>query len=308
MIKYKTIFAYCMAIMYLSMHFIVSFTSIDTNIKRDNVKILNFKSKKLLNYDENVLINKLKTQSHIRLEIKPQGLRIDGVSQHKKYNLKNTTQKYYSQIQQDKIVSSLLNISNGLFVEAGAYDGETHSNTLYLERFKNWTGLLIEPSMENYKILLSKNRKAYSINSCLSSGNKSRRSRFIEAGPFGVTTNQTTTTDSYNVLCHPLEKILDYFFKEIKRNDRIIDYMSLDIEGNEKSVLESFNWSKYKFKLLTIEYNQNVNFYNWVKKYLDQFGYVEIVVDDVWYQDVYLAHSSFFNNFNLTKVSDYILV
>jgi FkbM family methyltransferase len=34
---------------------------------------------------------------------------------------------------------------NGIFVEAGANDGYRKSNTYYLERFRGWTGVLIEP-------------------------------------------------------------------------------------------------------------------------------------------------------------------
>ena len=33
---------------------------------------------------------------------------------------------------------------HGFFVEIGAYDGETGSNTLFLEKHKSWDGLLIE--------------------------------------------------------------------------------------------------------------------------------------------------------------------
>lgn len=33
----------------------------------------------------------------------------------------------------------------GLFVEAGANDGQTQSNTLYFERYLGWSGLLVEP-------------------------------------------------------------------------------------------------------------------------------------------------------------------
>jgi hypothetical protein len=31
----------------------------------------------------------------------------------------------------------------GFFVEAGAFDGELYSNTLYLEMKKSWTGILV---------------------------------------------------------------------------------------------------------------------------------------------------------------------
>src|SRR3954451_1905594 len=32
----------------------------------------------------------------------------------------------------------------GVFVEAGAYDGFTQSNTYWLERFRGWSGVLVE--------------------------------------------------------------------------------------------------------------------------------------------------------------------
>ena len=34
---------------------------------------------------------------------------------------------------------------HGIFVEAGANDGVSQSNTLYFERYLNWRGLLVEP-------------------------------------------------------------------------------------------------------------------------------------------------------------------
>jgi len=41
----------------------------------------------------------------------------------------------------DHILSSK---RNGFFVEIGAYDGELHSNSLFLERVRGWRGLLVE--------------------------------------------------------------------------------------------------------------------------------------------------------------------
>ena len=53
-------------------------------------------------------------------------------------------------------------------MECGAFDGEKHSNTLFFEKEKNWTGLLIEADPMHYARLKTKNRKAFSINACLS--------------------------------------------------------------------------------------------------------------------------------------------
>jgi len=66
---------------------------------------------------------------------------------------------------------------NGFFIEAGAYDGEMYSNSLYFElkhqvsrlrvniwvsssKFElfQWSGLLIEPSPRHFNQLLLKNR------------------------------------------------------------------------------------------------------------------------------------------------------
>ena len=46
----------------------------------------------------------------------------------------------------------------GTFVEMGALDGLTYSNTLVLERCFNWTGVLLEANPANYAKLLRSKR------------------------------------------------------------------------------------------------------------------------------------------------------
>lgn len=364
MANYRLIFAYLMAICYLCTHYFVAFSQfqnsseyqssnlqfgqvIDSNLyikstrpsillkkltKNNQIKI--FRTHKLNNKTNSTRISAIKFDGP-RLYLTP-----NKQLKHK-YNLKNKTNFYSSQILQDKILMSLLNTTyfsglnasyGGVFVEAGAYDGETWSNTLYLERFKNWTGLLIEPSTENYKTLRSKNRNSYSVNSCLCAGKTSVNSSYIEAGPFGITTNSSTSSSSsstsfspiYSITCHPLANIFDAFFNQFKslrnRNSKIsqatnengapvvIDYMSLDIEGKEMETIKTFPWDKYRFNFLNIEYNQNKDVYKLMKNYLKQYGYVETVVDDVWYQDVYFAHESIHEklNHNFKTVSQFV--
>lgn len=45
----------------------------------------------------------------------------------------------------DEKLAQLMPWHGGTFVEAGAHDGYTQSNTYYLERHRGWSGLLIEP-------------------------------------------------------------------------------------------------------------------------------------------------------------------
>ena len=49
-------------------------------------------------------------------------------------------------------------IKNGFFIEAGAYDGEALSNTLFFELKQRWTGLLIEPNPDAFELLKKKVR------------------------------------------------------------------------------------------------------------------------------------------------------
>ncbi|KAK4006890.1 hypothetical protein OUZ56_012045 [Daphnia magna] len=59
-------------------------------------------------------------------------------------------------------------ITKGFFIECGALDGEHLSNTLYMERFLSWSGLLIEAGQQAFSELTIKNRKAFSLPVCLS--------------------------------------------------------------------------------------------------------------------------------------------
>ena len=260
-------------------------------------------------YLEHLFVVKKKNNTKV---IKNDSLKVlfDFPDYSKPLKLINDSVVYNSQILQDFIILQLLNTNesknlafNGFFIEAGAYDGQTMSNTLYFERFHNWTGLLIEPSKTNYDKLLGVNRKAHSINCCLTSSSESHKSYLIEAGPFSVITTQNKNNNI--IVCHSLDRILKKLTKILNKKLHI-SYLSLDLEGQEKSIVETFPWKKYDIKLISIEYNQNKSLYDWILAYLSDFGFKETIRDDVYFQDVYLAHESIYDllNFSYSKVSE----
>ena len=57
---------------------------------------------------------------------------------------------------------------DGFFVECGALNGQTYSNSLFFERERNWTGLLIEANPHYHRALLEMNRNAFVLSACLS--------------------------------------------------------------------------------------------------------------------------------------------
>jgi hypothetical protein len=65
---------------------------------------------------------------------------------------------FYSQFGEDRwIVDNLKLPKNGFFIDVGAADGITFSNTYYFEK-QGWKGLCFEPNPENY-LLAEKFRK-----------------------------------------------------------------------------------------------------------------------------------------------------
>ena len=81
----------------------------------------------------------------------------------------SSTQSDHSQAGQvTDILNYLKNKTSGFFIECGANDGEFVSNTLYMESALKWEGILIEASSDNYKVLQSRNRKAWKSPACLS--------------------------------------------------------------------------------------------------------------------------------------------
>ena len=58
------------------------------------------------------------------------------------------------------------NQSGGFFVEAGAWDGITSSNTYFFEKELGWDGLLIEPDRQNY-LEIAKHRDCRASNALL---------------------------------------------------------------------------------------------------------------------------------------------
>ena len=58
-----------------------------------------------------------------------------------------------------KLEELLQGKKGGFFIEAGAVDGQTLSNSLLFELNHNWTGLLVEANPYSYNDLVNKNRR-----------------------------------------------------------------------------------------------------------------------------------------------------
>jgi hypothetical protein len=136
------------------------------------------------------------------------------------------------------------NKSKGFFVECGANDGELLSNTLELET-RGWTGLLVEAHPELGISLLTKNRKAWFANVCLSPFNNITEIQLASGLLWygqGKGTSQLLLPDNkipemhkvYGLVqCFPLASLLTAL--DVKH----VDYLTLDVQGVEFKILRT---------------------------------------------------------------------
>ena len=137
-------------------------------------------------------------------------------------------------------------VKNGFFIEAGAFDFETNSDSLYFELNHNWTGLLVEPHPLAFHRGLAKNRRVTSVNTCLSTSGRAEELPFDLSGSVwdgerreamsGLVSKETDKT--VGMQCLPLYSLL------LALGNPTVHYLSLDIEGAEFPVLTSIPWNK----------------------------------------------------------------
>lgn len=194
--------------------------------------------------------------------------------------------RYYSLNDLDKKMEKYLNYDNGFFVELGANDGISQSNTLYFERRKNWGGVLIEPTPHNY-ILCRKNRSAGNKIYCCACTSFDYGEKFVEiaysnlmSAPIGLESDITDPMEHartgkqflnssednfiFGALARPLNSLL--IEADAPAN---IDFLSLDVEGAEIEVLKGIDHNRFRFKYMCIENRNKAN----LVTYLNTVGY-----------------------------------
>jgi len=165
-----------------------------------------------------------------------------------------------SQLSQDLFVLGTLNfIRNGFFVEVGATNGIELSNTCLMEKYFDWTGLLVEPARIWHQSI-SKNRTALIDHRAVWSESRLQL-------PFSQTkeADLSTLTELKNIDHHALARSnsTDYLVETVTLGDLFrehsvpshIDYLSLDTEGSELNILRSFEFDQFSFGCLTVEHN-----------------------------------------------------
>ena len=170
---------------------------------------------------------------------------------------------YFGGKRQDEwIVNEIFNHKRkGYFIDLAATDGILENNTFFLEKKLKWKGICIEPNKSFFK-KLKRNRECIVLNQVIS--DKKKLVKFFEDGGNGgiIGKNYDNNYQKRKKLLkkndnfHKIKKYLALPLSSILKKynaPKIIDYLSLDVEGAEEDIFKTFPFKKYKFLTLTIE-------------------------------------------------------
>jgi FkbM family methyltransferase len=162
----------------------------------------------------------------------------------------------------DHKLDAIIDRDGGFFVEAGGNDGYTQSNTYWLERFRGWRGLLVEPMQELCELCREERPTAAVVRAALVPSDhegETVRMRFADlmstvaaAHEDPWRTHMGTVLgwrDPYeaDVPARTLSSLLD----EIGAPE--IDLLSLDVEGYEPAVLAGLDLDRHAPRWLLVE-------------------------------------------------------
>lgn len=160
----------------------------------------------------------------------------------------------------------LIPIRNGFFVEAGANDGISQSNTLLLEESRGWKGLLVEPVAELSEQCRANRPNCIVVNAALVPiGYEADHIGMWTCGLMSFvdgafkTTEEASTHLKNSQLCEQpkpnrcsvaartLSSILD------EHNIKHVDLLSLDVEGYEESALRGIDFKRHRIDWILVE-------------------------------------------------------
>lgn len=183
----------------------------------------------------------------------------------------------------------------GTFVDVGAHDGISISNSLMLERVFGWTGICIEANPTIFASL-QKNRSCLCVNACVDSAE--HWVDFDDNGfcgqiidPSQALSSEQRPASVVRMKTVTLESILDK-----SGLHSVNDYLSVDVEGAELGVLGAFPFDKYKFNAMSIERPCPE-----LHKILETAGYIRVRFQPAL--DSFYVHSSFLPEYHENMIA-----
>lgn len=161
----------------------------------------------------------------------------------------------------DVKLDRIIDRDGGMFIEAGGFDGITQSNTYYLERFRGWRGILVEP-MPELAALARRNRPAAKVvRGALVDREYAAQTVPMEFGDLMTTVSRPGAEEWVakglvlgwrdhrveEVPARTLSSVID------EAGNPPIDLLSLDVEGHEAAALRGLDLDRHAPEWILVE-------------------------------------------------------
>ena len=194
---------------------------------------------------------------------------------------------YYSELGEDILLQPYCSKKRGFYVDIGAYHPKKISVT-YLFYQRGWRGINIEPNPHLIKAFNRMRKRDINLNIGISD-----KAGKLDYYSYGKDDSNNTFSpiqewapkEIMKIKVDTLNNVLDNHLPKGME----IDFLTIDVEGQEFNILQSLNYDKYAPKLILVEdlgyYDKNKDFMAFrdtaLYKFLNKKGY--IVVAKTWY-------------------------
>jgi FkbM family methyltransferase len=171
----------------------------------------------------------------------------------------------------DKKMLEFINFENGYYVEIGAHDGISNSNTYFYEKYKYWKGILIEPSFNFNLLLKNRSKSNFFFNFGCSDFDSERETILLNSDDYSICKelvdkkyfnwhlNKQILAKKKMIETKIKLKTLNSLLEEAN-SPNLIDFFSLDVEGMEIKVLKGIDFDRFNFKFLLVECSNKEKF------------------------------------------------
>lgn len=165
----------------------------------------------------------------------------------------------YAQHGEDELLASRFPQRHGVFVEVGAADGVQGSNSLFFEE-RGWSGVLVEPNP--YFAARCRDQRINQVAEyAVTAPDAPRQQSFqvvrenpqlsgLELDAETIRVHGVQDVEVVSVACRTLDEVLREYL-----GDKLIDFVTIDVEGHEWSVIQGFSLDVWQPSVVIIERN-----------------------------------------------------
>lgn len=197
----------------------------------------------------------------------------------------------YSQNKEEEVILKYFEGKAGTFIDIGANDGITFSNTRALAE-RGWKGVLVEPSPKAFDILKMRyeGHKGFYIYP-FAIGSHNGKAMLQESGPLCSANDVGLVSTFHSHEMDRFKRIVKYEPVEVKvfkwktflnrLTIKEFDFISADVEGNELDILPDMDLSKTQ--MICLEWNRKPELKIEYEKYLEGFKLIYTSAENLIY-------------------------